>query len=404
MKKLFVCAMALAAFVSCSKDDVAQGPALESMNKSIQIKIENTASATRANDGKGVNAGNTTGSTGSQMASVVNVDELKILFANTAGKILMEKPLSGTASNHDGGENGVTDLPEYSYGSFTATGDAADHEKNGVYVFHNVPAAVTRVAVVRYESTDFPNGTAGLDLEDNVLELATNEQANLQRALDDIVLFDDSNLTKSTAEDNDCVEIGGIKYYIYEANVVVAPKFSRLEIDRIKCTDLGIANDDNDIATVDFDKLVLNSFTWSTYAIAEDELGELNGQYNNGQANATVENDDDRICKPTNGVWSWNIEEQAFSKMTLNMTASAKDYIVAGNDETKGGADVNLYITGLESISGNWSGTYEAENIYKMSVDFPQSALADQQGICANVTVTIVPWTVNTVKPVFGTN
>ena len=39
MKKLFVCAMALAAFVSCSKDDVAQEPVLDSVNKSIAITI-----------------------------------------------------------------------------------------------------------------------------------------------------------------------------------------------------------------------------------------------------------------------------------------------------------------------------------------------------------------------------
>ena len=45
MKKLFVCAMALAAFVSCSKDD---GDAvLTSGLKSVSIKIENAATATR---------------------------------------------------------------------------------------------------------------------------------------------------------------------------------------------------------------------------------------------------------------------------------------------------------------------------------------------------------------------
>ena len=400
MKKLFVCAMALAAFVSCSKDDAAQGPALESLNKSIQIKIEN-ASATRATDGQGVNAGNTASTSGSTAASVVNVSELRILFANSAGKILKDLPLIGTANNHDGGEGGVTDLPEYSYGSFTATDKTDDHAQNGLYVFHNVPAAVTRVAVARYEATDFPNGTAGLDLEDNVLALATNEKANLQRALDDIVLFDDSDLKKSTAEDNDCVEIGGITYYIYNATVEVAPKFARLEIDYIKCLDLGAANDDNDISTVDFDELKLNTFTWSSYAIDPAELTTLKGQYVKDQANATVEDDNLRIAKPANGnVWSWNITPQNFSTMTLNMTASAYDYDVAD-------PDVNLYITGLTAASGTgsvWNQKYEATNIYKLSIPFSQSDLADQEGICANVTVTIVPWTVNTVVPNFGTS
>ena len=86
--------------------------------------------------------------------------------------------------------------------------------------------------------------------------------------------------------------------------------------------------------------------------------------------------------------------------MTLNMTASAYDYDVAD-------PDVNLYITGLTAASGTgsvWNQKYEATNIYKLSIPFSQSDLADQEGICANVTVTIVPWTVNTVVPNFGTS
>lgn len=395
--------MAVAALVSCSKEEEAIAPAIDSMSKSVEIKIEN-AVASRAGE-----AGNTTATAGTSISSVVNANELKILFANASGVILKEMPLVGTANNHNGGEDDTTDLPEYSYGSFTGSEAENDDARNGVYVFHNVPAAVTQIAVVRYEAGDIKDAegkggsvVAGTTNISAVKTAAESEELNLQRELEDIVLYDDDPLVSTTGE---CVTIGGIKYYIYTASVTVSPIFSRLEIDYIKCTDLGEANDDNDPATVDFDKLVLNTFTWSKYQILPSELGELNGQYN-GAANATVESEDARTCKLADGkVWSWNIKPQAFSKMTLNMTASAKDYKVAGFNEEKQGADVNLYVTSLTAAAGSsWNGNYERNNIYKLSIPFPQSALADQQGICANVTVTIVPWTVNTVTPNFGTN
>ena len=397
MKKLFICALALASVVACSKDDAAQGPALESLNKSIQIKIEN-ASATRATDGQGVNAGNTAATNGTSQSSVVNAGDLKILFANSSGVILKELPLVGTAEDH---VEAGPDLPAYSYGSFTATGDAADHEKNGVYVFHNVPAAVTQVAVVRYEAKDIDGGNVveGSTNLTDVEEAATNPALNLQRELEDIVLYGDSDLIKADPAQAEVV-VGGITYYVYNASVTVAPAFARLEIDQIHCTDLGYKNDDNDPATVDFDELTLNTFTWSSYAIAPAELTTLKGQYVSGQANATVEDENLRIAKPQTGVWSWNIPEQKFSKMTLNMTADAYDYDVADSD-------VNLYITDLavaeDDTTSKWDGTYKATHIYKLSIPFSQSNLADQEGICANVTVEIVPWTVNTVTPVFGT-
>ena len=395
--------MAIAALVSCSKEEETIVPSVDSLNKSVQIKIENVTPAGRAENVDGISAGNTTATAGTTISSVVNAAELKILFANASGVILKEMPLVGTANNH-GGEDGTTDLPEYSYGSFTGSEDEDDDARNGLYVFHNVPAAVTQIAVVRYEAGDIAgaNVVPGTTNISAVKAAAEDEAVNLQRELEDIVLYDDDPLVSTTGE---CVTIGGIKYYIYTASVTVSPIFSRLEIDYIKCTDLGEANDDADPATVDFDKLVLNTFTWSKYQILPSELGVLNGQYGEtADATATEADEAARTCKPTTGVWSWNIKPQAFSKMTLNMTASAKDYKVAGFDEEKQGANVNLYITSLTATQGAWNGSYERNNIYKLSIPFPQSALADQQGICANVTVTIIPWTVNTVTPNFGTN
>ncbi|MBO5984102.1 MAG: hypothetical protein J6P90_03670, partial [Rikenellaceae bacterium] len=92
MKKLFVCAMALAAFVSCSKDDVAlDGPALDSKNKSISITILNGSGATRA-DGDAAITTPGAGANGDQLASA-DASELDVLFADASGKVVYKKSL-----------------------------------------------------------------------------------------------------------------------------------------------------------------------------------------------------------------------------------------------------------------------------------------------------------------------
>ena len=111
MKKLFVCAMALAAFVSCSKDEI-QGPALDSKNKTVEIVVKNGALATRAGE-----AGITTpadGEDGDQVASAT-ADQLDVLFANASGDILKVLPLSGSTTTNDKHEN-ITGVTQGSYG------------------------------------------------------------------------------------------------------------------------------------------------------------------------------------------------------------------------------------------------------------------------------------------------
>jgi hypothetical protein len=44
---------------------------------------------------------------------------------------------------------------------------------------------------------------------------------------------------------------------------------------------------------------------------------------------------------------------------------------------------------------------YKANNIYQLDLRFSEDNIGGQEGVCVDVTVTIVDWTVNVVKPIF---
>ncbi|MBQ8863712.1 MAG: hypothetical protein IJ014_03145 [Rikenellaceae bacterium] len=370
MKKLFVAMLAVAGLVACEKEAGFDAP-IESNNKTVAITIENAARVT-----KGA-AGNTTAATGETYQAVADAADLKILFA--AGEtILKEMALVGTEVEHKEGANA-----EYQYGKKPASGI------NGDYFFHNVPAAVTKVAVVRYETNDITI-TEGETTLAEVLALATST-INEQREIDDICLYGEGALG---AKGDDCVEIDGVQYYIYPAAVTVAPAMARLEISQISCTDLGDDNDDDKLETVGIDELKLNSFEWGGYTIDPAQLGTLVGSYVSGQANSTVEDETKRVCKPATGVWSWNIVPQAFAKMILSMEAKAYDYQLPATD-------LAINVTGLTQEGADVT-SYEAGKIYQLAVNFTEDDIAGQEGVCVDVTVTIQDWVVVPVEPVFG--
>ncbi len=372
MKKLFIAALALASVVACSKDDV-QVPELDSNTKSVAVKIEN-AGSTRA----GGEAGNTTAGTNG-MKAVVEASELHILFADKEGNVLENKALVSdeTSATHPDA-NG-----QYAYG--TQPADALD----GNYIFHNVPAAVTQIAIVRYEANDAPTA----ETLDAYEEMANGEALNLQREIDDIVLYSESTLTKTT----ECATVNGIQYFIYTAKVRVAPTFTRFEINNIECEDLGGLNADGKEDTYGLDELALQSLTWgagaNVYSIATDELGTLYGAWK------TPENGKNNIQAPT-GVWSWNVlpanvtVPSKTNPLTLAMKVKAYDYKVAKEE-------LNLLVEGLQKDGTNVT-SFDAENIYQLNLKFKEGYISGQEGICVNVEVEIATWTVNTVTPVFG--
>ena len=378
MKKLFVCAMALAAFVSCSKDD-AQGPALDSKNKTIEIKIANAASGTRAEGGIST----------SGEGACADATDLYVIFAQTDGTIVKKLKLAdqATADPHPEDYDGE-DVGKYT------PGYVAD---NDTYIWHNVDWSVTRVAVVRTAKANTVPGYVDVSAYNNLdqyLALAKNEDANIARGIADIVLYGEGTL-KDT---NDTHRIGDIVYHVWSAwytnaegeeveGIRVAPKFARFEINRLECSDLGDANNDNDPATYGFDRLNVNGLTWNNSYTAKDFEGVL------------AAGEETNFMVAEGGVWSWNILPTTFTGLVVDLAAEADDYEISA-------PNVPLNVTGLSHVAtnGEVNNSFLAENIYKLNLTFTEANIIDPEGLCVQVTVEIVDWTVNTVFPVFGNN
>ena len=408
MKKLFIAAMALATMVSCSKDHV-QEPVLDSVNKSIAITIENSTKETRGN------AGHTTEATDGTQIAVTKADDLMIFFADANDKILEYKKLVGTEDDH---EDPGTSNPLYAYGDASTSVGTNGGVTGGDYIFHNVPAAVTKIAIARYESDDLKNtpitkGTTELDVVSNLATSTINEA----REIDDICLYGVGTLGPKS--DEKCVEYNGVKYYVYPVSVEVKPAIARLEIHSIGCEDLGVANDDlnedgtPNIATFGIDELALKSLGWGgtsgesyVYNIAAADFKDvvLHGTYKAGSTTVANNNDDVKgdnihVCPTASKVWSWNVPAgtkapSSEKKMTLGLTAKAYDYQLPQTILT-------LNVTGL--TDNNTPVTeFAAGHIYKLDLLFDEGDIDGQEGICVDVEVKIVNWIVKTVDPVFG--
>lgn len=402
MKKLFVCAMALAAFVSCSKDDVAQGVALDSKNKSIEITIANSGAATRSGVTSGVTAKGTA-------TAVAEANTMDILFADASGTILKVMDLvAETESDH------TTDASYVPGKSSTATGE--DGIARTTYVWHNVPAAVTQVAVVRDVNNDVPI-EAGKTKLATVKDAADDEVKNLNRPVSEIFLYgEDLSLTSN----GDCVTVNGVEYDYYIGQVRVAPLFARFEINSIQCADLGNANKDADINTFGFDELTLTSLTWNSedkegYTITIPATATMWGSYNPATAGYDANTKTDAAARTnyltttmvapesTTTAWSWNILPTTFESMNLKFNGAAYDYALADKQ-------VELDVTGLATTqvkadaNEDDANSFAAENIYRVDLKFVENNLSGKAGLCVKVEVEIAKWTVNTVYPVFGTS
>lgn len=368
MKKLFVSLMAVAALVSCSKEDDV---VMDTQNKSIEITIANGNADTRL-----AGAVTPAGANG----ACANAADLKVLFADSEGKILNELPLVAEAAS---------DL-------HASAGYNVGAKEGDTYVWHNVDWKVTQVAVVRYEAGDFEASLIGQNLS-VVSALAENEEKNITRNVEDIVLYGVGGLTDS----NETHRIGDVVYHVWTTSVRVAPKFARFEISKLACTDLG-AN--TDASKYSFDELVVGGLTWTgsegTYEAASFSgklYGSNNATTSNTGCDPNTETDSSKrsnTMTPASGVWSWNVKPQTFDELVVDLTAYSYSYKLADRD-------VDLTVTDLKK-GENINNTFAAENIYQLDLSFTEKNIIDPEGLCVKVTVTIAPWTVNTVTPVFG--
>lgn len=403
MKKLFVGVLALGALASCQKENTPSQ--VESDSKTIEISVLNLVDESRA-----VVGGDTAQGTEKLCAEF---GELKILFVEADGKIAHEDTL---VANND--NNMTDDSHDAITGEYVKD---KEYNNNGTRRWHNVPASIKKIAVVRYEATDFPNGCVGKDLEDHVLALASNMEANVNRPIEKMVLCG-----YDTLEDTGATHmVGESLFHVWRAEVNVAPAFARFEVRSIKCTDLGALNADGNDATYDLDELKLKSLTWNytdatgnvEYA-APDFSATLYGEYVPADGytypydkNTCTATERSAEYKPTtnNGAWSWNVLPGEFQDLTVDIDAYAYDYQVS-YEADQSDRKFPLVVTGLATSrddKGNVTGednNFVAGNIYHIDLIFKQDNIKSQDGICVDVVVTVNPWKVVERYPIYGKN
>lgn len=400
MKKLFVAVLALCALASCQKENTPSQ--VESESKTIEISVLNLVDESRA----AVVGGDTAQGTKKLCAEF---GELKILFVEAEGKIVHEDTL--VADN----ENMTDDSHDAITGEYVKD---ETYKNDGTRRWHNVPASIKKIAVVRYEATDFPEGCVGKDLENDVLALASNMEKNVNRPIETMVLCGYNTLKDTGATHM----VGESLFHVWKAEVNVAPAFARFEVRSIKCTDLGALNADGNDATYDLDELKLKSLTWNytdatgnvEYA-APDFGATLYGVYT--PATGYTYKYDPNTCpegsersaeyKPTNGAWSWNVLPGEFKGLTVDIDAYAYDYQVS-YEADQSDRSFPLVVTGLATdrdAEGNVTGEdnkFEAGNIYHIDLIFVQDNIKSKDGICVDVVVTVNPWKVVERYPIYG--
>lgn len=390
MKKLFVAVLAIAALAACNKENV--DTFVTSNQKAVSITIVNpeTRAVVEAGGVDDVVAKGAVGQVLTKGASkvVAQATELLFLFANEQGMIVDIRPYS----------NGVA-----------AT---TNTDNNVVVTFHNVAESAWQVAVVRY------GDMAALAVGDNlsaVRDEAKDEAKNAGVVIDSITLYAAAQLSDS----GETCTYNHAEFKLYEASLDLAPLFSRFEINRVKCTDLGevtykVAMGEETTVVKGYDELTLASIKFGseasyTYNFAADTklLGKL--VYTGGVAGERADYDNTRCYNfgADTEALAWNIAEQvapsytvvdekkvASNPMVLSLNAIAYDSNIDTN--------TTVTVVRVNDEDGNAVETFEAGKIYNMNLDFAESNLDSfTDGICVEVTVTISNWEVVVVTPEF---
>jgi hypothetical protein len=185
MKKLFFAAMALAAIVSCSKEEVN---VLSTSEKSVALSILNSNEVvSRA----------ITDASADEAFDCAAATDLTVLFADQAGKVITSQNL--TAGSKEG----------------------------TVYTFHKLPEQVQQVGVIALRGNAAPATLADAE--------AIWKTETLAAEVKDIVVYGASGQMTSTTT----CELDGVNYPLFEGAVEVEPYHTRLEVTGIKCSDLG---------------------------------------------------------------------------------------------------------------------------------------------------------------------
>lgn len=430
MKKIFIVAIALAVFVSCSKDDGVD-KVLTSKEKSVSVTIQNSViSGTRAtvtgetlnptpNGGEagltkqvGTAAGTEDAADGSTETLVADINQLKILFANQAGQVLHAMPLVNTADDDihadENGTNEDNNPSEYVPG--TNPGDELP-DGSGVYEFHRVPEAVTRVAVIRDVNLENAETLVGKTLADIQKDAVDESDRNVD--VQSIFLYAEGDLKVSNKCYEDTVNGVTTTYNYYTTILDILPQYTRFELVSVSCDDLGKLNTDVDnpnIATVGLDELQLVKFTIplngkeykKTWTVTENNNWTLYGDACTAETckakDIEITADDEQGA--AGYAWSWNM-----APGKLNLAADSAPMVLDLNADSHH-MFVNNTAKTVKVVSLNGNAEFELKKgeVYRMALSFKESNIdkTDDQ-LCVQATVTINNWKVVLVTPEFAT-
>lgn len=356
MKKLFFAALALTAMVACSKDDVPTDDVLTSSEKSVFISIANMASGTRAE----TEGGKTTAATEGTKAST-ELSRIYILFADASGKIIQVK-------------TGLTGP--------------------GPFQFHKIPAVVTQVAAVG-------NLTSPPEPDDNLSEYDAAWKTEVVNAeYQDLVVYSGAvnlqpNGTWTDEED---------EHPKYTAEVTVQPYMARIEISQISCTNFGAQYSGYDAIgvtkmTLAGDGDVINPGDTKNKPYIHN-LGSFDNDTElmaGGTSDWVMKPTDAVLTAGTGKVWSWNIVPQDVSNLTTDLYVSGWSYTTSVPVRK---VVITGYKTGLTDIE-----SFAGGRIYQFAINFASTNIESVEDyLCAEVTVSILPWTIVPTEVVFNTH
>ncbi len=366
--------VAALALVSCNKQDIS--PEAPKRLKTIEVSLENAA-LTKGLAGNKIESGD-----------AVILNDFKIFLTDGSGNEYKAKVADGSA-----------DAKTY----WTAVDLASGAIEAS---FHYVDPNCTKVVAV---------GNLGDDITYAEYLALENLKIDDQQEQDKLVLYDVKDLVKSSGQHTD-TNVNGTTYVsdVYEADLVLAPRISRFEVDGFTVK----FNTEPKYQNINITQIAFQNYYPETSLITGTETGSLVNHISNLADQSEVYN---WLDTPASGTNPWYRD---YFDLTLTPTAATKDtpaplaYHIFSNTEAPvmvikllaDGQPAYLYSKGFYKTDGTQVTEFEEGKIYRMSakgeVESDGSIPIDEDDIdpmdrCLEITVDVVDWAVELVYPEF---
>ena len=372
-KLMLSASVAALALVSCNKQDTT--PEANRL-KTVEISLENVALT------KGL-AGNKI-----QNGDAVKLNDFKIFLTDAEGNEYTAKVANGSEAAQT-----YWDKADLASGALQAS-------------FHYVDPNCTKVVAV---------GNLGGDLTFAEYQALENIKIDNQQNQDNLVLYDVQDLVKATGQHTDKAQ-DGTTYLsdVYEANLVLAPRISRFEVDgfTVKFKSQPKYN------TINITQLAFQNYYPETSVATGEEAGTPVKHIANLTDQSEVYN---WLDTPVTGETPWFRD---YFDITMTPSAPTKDtpkplaYHIFSGDETPvlvvkllaDGQPAYLFSKNFCKSDGTPVAKFEEGKIYRMSakgqVENDGSISIDEDDIdpmdrCLEITVDVIDWVVELVFPEF---